>query len=65
MSSSMKQRNLVPMADADPVISVWLSPENTYAFVEFRTVETANIALVSRWLALSLPETVALAARSA
>jgi splicing factor U2AF subunit len=30
---------------ADPVLSVWLSPEGTYAFVEFHTVEAANNGL--------------------
>lgn len=29
----------------DPVLSVWTSPEGTYAFVEFHTVELANQAL--------------------
>ena len=47
VGSSLKQRGWVPAEETDPVLSVWLSPENTYGFVELRTVEYANVALVS------------------
>lgn len=45
ISTSMKQRGMLTGEDTDPVLSVWLSPEGTYAFVEFHTVEFANQAL--------------------
>ena len=41
ISTSMKQRGM-SMNEPDLVLSVWLSPEGTYAFVEFHTVESAN-----------------------
>lgn len=36
---------MLPGDSGDPVLSVWLSPEGTYAFVEFHTVESANNGL--------------------
>lgn len=45
ISTAMKQRGMMPMDAADPVMSVWLSPEGTYAFVEFHTVDYANLSL--------------------
>jgi len=45
ISTSMKQRGIIAMDAPDPVLSVWLSPEGTYAFVEFHTVDHANAAL--------------------
>ena len=45
ITSSMKQRGMMTEQSPDPVLSVWLSPEATYAFVEFHTVEAANNAL--------------------
>jgi splicing factor U2AF subunit len=45
ISTAMKQRGMMPMNGADPVLSVWLSPEGTYAFVEFHTVDYANLSL--------------------
>ena len=45
ISSSMKQRQMIEQHAPDPVLSVWMSPEGTYAFVEFHTVEFANKVL--------------------
>ncbi|KAL1529751.1 hypothetical protein AB1Y20_000687 [Prymnesium parvum] len=45
IGSSMKQRAMIPPDAADPVLSVWMSPEGTYAFVEFHSVDYANLAL--------------------
>lgn len=45
ISSSMKQRGMIPLTANDPVLSVWMSPEGTYAFVEFHSVDFANLAL--------------------
>jgi len=45
ISTAMKHRGMMPMEAPDPVLSVWLSPEGTYAFVEFHTVDYANLAL--------------------
>eukprot|EP00327_Prymnesium_parvum_P001873 CAMPEP_0182847202 /NCGR_PEP_ID=MMETSP0006_2-20121128/28323_1 /TAXON_ID=97485 /ORGANISM="Prymnesium parvum, Strain Texoma1" /LENGTH=197 /DNA_ID=CAMNT_0024977501 /DNA_START=12 /DNA_END=606 /DNA_ORIENTATION=- len=36
---------MIPPDAADPVLSVWMSPEGTYAFVEFHSVDYANLAL--------------------
>lgn len=30
------------IADGDPVVSAWISPDGHYAFVEFRSVDEAN-----------------------
>uniref|UniRef100_A0A6S9X0L7 RRM domain-containing protein n=2 Tax=Chrysotila carterae TaxID=13221 RepID=A0A6S9X0L7_CHRCT len=45
ISTSMRQRGMIAQEAPDPVLSVWLSPEGTYAFVEFHTVEHANNGL--------------------
>lgn len=45
ISTSMRQRSMIEATAPDPVLSVWTSPEGTYAFVEFHTVELANQAL--------------------
>lgn len=45
ISTSMRQRGMLAQDAPDPVLSVWLSPEGTYAFVEFHTVEAANNGL--------------------
>ena len=47
ISTSMRQRSLIGADGGDPVLSVWLSPEGTYAFVEFHTVDAANKARAS------------------
>ena len=48
ISSSMKQRGMLEQHAPDCVLSVWMSPEGTYAFVEFHTVEFANKVLYYR-----------------
>lgn len=45
IATSMAQRQMLPAGITDPVLSVWLSPEGTYAFVEFHSVDFANAAL--------------------
>mmetsp|Transcript_7153 Transcript_7153/g.20838 ORF Transcript_7153/g.20838 Transcript_7153/m.20838 type:complete len:270 (-) Transcript_7153:65-874(-) len=45
VSTAMKQRGLIAQEAPDPVLSVWLSPEGTYAFVEFQSPDIANLAL--------------------
>lgn len=46
INSTMKKMNLtIPSPFGGPVVSVWISTDGNYAFVELRTVEEASAAL--------------------
>lgn len=46
VTNAMKQLNLTPVSPfGGPVASCWISTDGHYAFVEFRTVEEATVAL--------------------